>query len=149
MTVVSVTTDHNIGPYFIPSNAQNMIMNEFARRNDLKIEVVVPEPIGSRNMATTMWLSRDFDFTQVVLCSIYQIPPVEDDLRELLRNLPNAEFFFAIEGLIGTGLPFLRECLNEIDALEKSTRLKSVGVPWSTLNQQFREMSPPSNNMEK
>lgn len=149
MTVVSVTTDHNIGPYFIPSNAQNMIMNEFARRNGLKIEVVVPEPIGSRNMATTIWLSRDFDFTQIILCSIYQIPPLQENLGELVKNLPNAEYFFAIEGLIGSGLPFLRECLDEIDALEKSTRLESVNVPWSTLNEHFRKMIPPSNNMEK
>lgn len=149
MTVVSVTTDHNIGPYFIPSNAQNMIMNEFARRNGLKIEVVVPEPIGSRSMATTIWLSRDFDFTQVFLCSIYQIPPLEDNLRELLRNIPNAEFFFAIEGLTGTGLQFLSECLEEVEALEKRTRLESVNVRWSVLNEHFKKMIPPSQSIEK
>ena len=149
MTVVSITTDHSIGPYFIPSNAQNMIMNEFARRNDLKIEVVVPEPIGSRSMATTIWLARDFDFTHVVLCSIYQIPPLQDNLRELLRNLPNAEFFFAIEGLTGTGLQFLSECLEQVDALEKKTRLESANVRWSVLNEQFRKMIPPLQSIEK
>ena len=47
MTTASVTTDINIGPYKIPSNAQNMIMNNFAERNGLKIEVVIPEPIMS------------------------------------------------------------------------------------------------------
>ena len=39
MTVASITTDINIGPFKIPSNAQNMIMNNYADRKDLKIEV--------------------------------------------------------------------------------------------------------------
>ena len=99
----------------------------------------MPEPIGSRSMATTIWLSRDFDFTHVFLCSIYQIPPREDNLRELLRNIPNAEFFFAIEGLTGTGLQFLSECLEEVEALEKKTRLESANVRWSVLNEQFKK----------
>lgn len=47
MTVASVTTDINIGPYKIPSNAQNMIMNNYAQRNNISIEIVVPEPIMS------------------------------------------------------------------------------------------------------
>jgi aryl-alcohol dehydrogenase-like predicted oxidoreductase len=33
MTVATVTTDINIGPFKIPSNGQNMIMNNYAQRN--------------------------------------------------------------------------------------------------------------------
>ena len=39
MTVASVTTDIHIGPYIIPSNAQNMIMNNYAERNKISIEL--------------------------------------------------------------------------------------------------------------
>ena len=60
MSTASVTTDINIGPYKIPSNAQNMIMNNFAERNGLKIEFVIPEPIMSNQLGTTQWLYKDF-----------------------------------------------------------------------------------------
>ena len=42
MTIASITTDINIGPYKIPSNAQNMIMNNYAQRNNLSVEIVIP-----------------------------------------------------------------------------------------------------------
>ena len=35
MTVATVTTDINIGPFKIPANGQNMIMNNYAHRNNL------------------------------------------------------------------------------------------------------------------
>ena len=45
MAVASVTTDINMGPYRMPSNAQNMVMNNYAQRMNKKIEIVIPEPI--------------------------------------------------------------------------------------------------------
>ena len=45
MSVVTVTTDLNIGPYKIPSNGQNMIMSNYAQRKNLIIELVIPEPM--------------------------------------------------------------------------------------------------------
>ena len=52
MTTASVTTDINIGPFRIPSNGQNMIMNNYAQRNNLIIEFVIPEPMMSNALAT-------------------------------------------------------------------------------------------------
>ena len=43
MTIATVTTDIHIGPFKIPSNGQNMIMNNYAQRNNLKVELVIPE----------------------------------------------------------------------------------------------------------
>ena len=39
MTIVTVTTDINIGPFRIPANGQNMIMNNYAQRNNLTVEL--------------------------------------------------------------------------------------------------------------
>ena len=74
MTIASVTTDINIGPFKIPSNAQNMIMNNYANRNKLSVEVVIPEPIKSDQLATTQWLHKEFNFSNIILCSIHQLP---------------------------------------------------------------------------
>ena len=45
MTTATITTDINIGPFKIPSNGQNMIMNNYAERNNLAVEIVIPEPM--------------------------------------------------------------------------------------------------------
>ena len=37
MSVATVTTDIKIGPYKIPSNGQNMIMNNYALGRTLKV----------------------------------------------------------------------------------------------------------------
>ena len=52
MTTASVTTDIHIGPFIIPSNAQNMIMNNYADRNKIKIELLIPEPMKSNSLST-------------------------------------------------------------------------------------------------
>ena len=39
MSVATVTTDIKIGPYKIPSNGQNMIMNNYAVRKNLKVSL--------------------------------------------------------------------------------------------------------------
>ena len=43
MSTASITTDINIGPFKIPSNGQNMIMNNYAQRNNLVVEIVIPD----------------------------------------------------------------------------------------------------------
>ena len=85
MTVASITTDINIGPYKIPSNAQNMIMNNYANRFNLSIEVVIPEPIMSNELATTQWLNKEFKFSNIILCSIYQLPEDKIKINKLLK----------------------------------------------------------------
>ena len=74
MTIATVTTDINIGPFKIPSNGQNMIMNNYAQRNDFIVQLVIPEPMMSNELATLNWLDEEFKFTKVILCSIHHLP---------------------------------------------------------------------------
>ena len=65
MSIASITTDLNIGPFKIPSNGQNMIMNDYAARNNLVVELVIPEPMMSNQLATTQWCHKDYNFSKV------------------------------------------------------------------------------------
>ena len=46
MTIATVTTDIN-SPFRIPANGQNMIMVNYVQRNNLTVELVIPEPYKS------------------------------------------------------------------------------------------------------
>ena len=59
MTIATVTTDINIGPFIIPANGQNMIMNNYAQRNNLIVDLVIPEPFKSNALATVKWLQNN------------------------------------------------------------------------------------------
>ena len=61
MTTATITTDINIGPFKIPSNGQNMIMNNYAQRNNLVVELVIPEPL----------MTKSFEFFANPLASSY------------------------------------------------------------------------------
>ena len=67
MTIATVTTDINIGPFKIPANAQNMIMNNYAQRNNLAVELVIPEPFKSNALETVRWLHADISFQNYFL----------------------------------------------------------------------------------
>ena len=58
MTIAIINTDMNIGPFKIPGNGQNMITNNYAERNNLKVEEIIPEPFKSRSLATTQWVHK-------------------------------------------------------------------------------------------
>lgn len=133
MTVASVTTDINIGPYKIPSNAQNMIMNNYAQRNNISIEIVVPEPIMSDQLATTQWLKKDFDITQIILCSIHQLPVNQDYLSKIIKNFSNTTFHFAIEGISGKGNDFLKKCFEEALFFKNAKTIDSTKTNWIEL----------------
>lgn len=74
MTVATVTTDINIGPFKIPANGQNMIMINYAQRNNLTVELAIPEPMKSNALATVQWLHKDRKLTRVILLSMHQLP---------------------------------------------------------------------------
>ena len=74
------TTDLNIGPFKIPSNGQNMIMNNYAERNNLVIETIIPEPMMSNALATDQWLHDNKKFNKIILCSIHQLPVKQDNI---------------------------------------------------------------------
>ena len=82
MTIAIINTDMNIGPFRIPGNGQNMITNNYAERNNLKVEEIIPEPFKSRSLATTQWVHKK-RLKIVILCSIHQLPFEKKRIKDL------------------------------------------------------------------
>ena len=120
MTIATVTTDINIGPFKIPANAQNMIMNNYAQRNNLPVELVIPEPFKSNALVTLQWLNKDIKFTKIILSSIYQLPRKKKWIDDFIINFKKVEFHFALEGMHGKGKKFLLKCIDEVSKFEKA-----------------------------
>lgn len=133
MTTASVTTDIDIGPFKIPSNAQNMIINFYAGRNSIPIEIVIPEPLLSNKLATTIWLHKEFNFTKVLLSSVHQLPRAESDLTALVTAMSNVEFHFAIEGLKGSGKDFLNSVSQEVKIFNRCELINANNFGWLEL----------------
>ena len=102
MTIATVTTDINIGPFKIPANGQNMIMNNYAQRNKLIVELVVPEPYRSNALGTIKWLHKDVRFTKIILCSIYQLPRKKKWFDEIVKHFSKVEFYFTTNKLFNS-----------------------------------------------
>ena len=137
MTIASVTTDINIGPFRIPSNGQNMIMNNYAERNNLAVELAIPEPLMSNAFATVIWLHKEKKLSKVILSSIHQLPTKQNRIEELLKNMEDVEFHFALEGISGKGRDFLLETIKEAKMFMKAQTIDSTKTTWSDL---FRDM---------
>jgi hypothetical protein len=139
MTIASVTTDIQIGPFKIPSNAQNMIMNFYAGRNAIPIEIVIPEPLLSNKLATTIWLHEEFKFTKLLLCSVHQLPKIESDFNFLVEAMSSVEFHFAIEGLRGSGREFLNSVNLEVKTFDKCDLIDASNLGWLGLQKLNKE----------
>ena len=113
MSTGIVTTDVNIGPFKIPQNGQNMIMNNYAERNNIAVELIIPEPMMANTLATAQWIHKNKKLSRVIMCSIHQLPVKQDRIDELLINMEDVEFHFALEGICGEGKNFLLECIKE------------------------------------
>ena len=133
MTTAIITTDINIGPFKIPSNGQSMIMNNYAERNNLTVELAIPEPLMSNAFATVMWLHKEKKLSKVILSSIHQLPTKQDRIEELLKNMENVEFHFALEGISGKGRDFLLETIKEAKMFTKAQTIDSTKTTWSDL----------------
>ena len=138
MSIATVTTDINIGPFKIPSNGQNMIMNNYAQRKNLKVEFVIPETMMSNQLSTTQWCHNDYKFTKVILCSIHQLPRENNSLKDLLKNMRDVEFHFALEGLSGQGIKFINECVEEAKIFDQSKKLDSEKLNWLDLFDNYK-----------
>ena len=125
MTVATVTTDINIGPFKIPANGQNMIMINYAQRNNLAVELAIPEPMKSNVLATVQWLHKERKLTKVILLSIHQLPVKKKELEELINNMKEVEFHFALENLKGKGKNFLTESAKEAFIFMKASNIES------------------------
>jgi len=133
MSVASITTDINIGPFKIPSNGQNMIMNNYAQRKKIKVEFVIPEPMMSNRLLTSQWCHKDYKFSKVILCSIHQLPKEEKYLNELIKIMSEVEFHFALEGISGKGKEFLSKCVKEATIFQNAEKLDSSKTDWLRL----------------
>jgi sporadic carbohydrate cluster protein (TIGR04323 family) len=133
MSTASITTDMNIGPFKIPSNGQNMIMNNYAARNNLVVELVIPEPMMSNALATALWLHNDRKLSKIILCSIHQLPAKQDRIEELLKKMGDVEFHFALEGISGKGRHFLLECIKEAKIFMNAQTIDSAKTTYLDL----------------
>ena len=133
MTTAIITTDINIGPFRIPSNGQSMIMNNYAERNNLVVELAIPEPMMSNALATVQWLHKERKLSKVILSSIHQLPIKQDRIEELLKNMEDVEFHFALEGISGKGRGFLLETIKEAKMFMKAQTIDSTKTTWSDL----------------
>ena len=133
MTTATITTDINIGPFKIPSNGQNMIMNNYAERNNLAVEIVIPEPMMSNALGTVQWLHKERKLSKVILSSIHQLPIKQDRIEELLKNMEDVEFHFALEGISGKGRGFLLETIKEAKMFMKVQTIDSTKTTWLEL----------------
>ena len=138
MTVATITTDINIGPFKIPSNGQNMIMNNYAQRNNIIVELVIPEPMKSQALATVQWIHKERKLTKVILSSIHQLPVERDRIDELLKNMKNVEFHFALEGISGKGETFLIAAIKEAEIFMKSQSIESTKTTWLDLHKTMK-----------
>ena len=133
MTIATVTTDINIGPFIIPSNGQNMIMNNYASRNQLTIELVIPEPMMSNALETVQWVHDENNLTKVIMCSMHQLPKDENRAHELIKSMESVEFHFALEGISGKGKKFLLETIKESKLFIQAKKIDSTKSSWSEL----------------
>ena len=133
MTTATITTDINIGPFKIPSNGQNMIMNNYAQRNNLVVELGIPEPLMSNALATVQWLHNEHRLTKVILTSIHQLPIKQERIDDLLENMEYVEFHFALEGISGKGKNFLRETIKEAKMFISAQTIDSKKTTWLDL----------------
>ena len=140
MTTATITTDINIGPFKIPANGQNMIMNNYAERNNLVVELVIPEPLMSNALATSQWLHNDRKLSKVILCSIHQLPIKKDRIEELLKNMEDVEFHFALEGISGKGRGFLMETIKEAKMFMKAQTIDSTKTTWLDLHKTMKDL---------
>ena len=140
MTVATITTDINIGPFKIPSNGQNMIMNNYAQRNNLTVELVIPEPMMSQALATVQWIHKERKLTKVILSSIHQLPVEGDRINELLKNMKDVEFHFALEGISGKGKTFLMKMVKEAKIFMNSQNIESTKTNWLDLHKTMKNL---------
>ena len=140
MSTAMISTDVNIGPFKIPQNGQNMIMNNYAERNNFSIEVNIPEPMMSNSLATTQWVHNNKKLTKVVLCSIHQLPTKQATIDKLLNNMEDVEFHFALEGISGTGRNFLQERIKEAKMFMNAKTIDSAKTNWVDLHKLMQEI---------
>jgi len=144
MTTAIINTDMNIGPFKIPGNGQNMILNNYAERNKIIVEEIIPEPFMSNALATTQWVHKKKKLKKVILCSIHQLPQKQKRIENLTNTMGDVEFHFALEGISGKGSKFLLNCVKEAKIFREAKIIDSTKTSWSDLYKLKQETSSGS-----
>tara|TARA_B100002051_G_C16631025_1_gene583286 strand:- start:301 stop:726 length:426 start_codon:yes stop_codon:yes gene_type:complete len=133
VTIAIINTDMNIGPFKIPGNAQNMILNNYAERNKIVVEEIIPEPFMSNSLATTQWVHKKKKLKLVILCSIHQLPQNKERINNLINSMKEVEFHFVLENISGKGEKFLIDCIKEAKIFKDAKTIDSTKTTWSEL----------------
>ena len=133
MTTAIINTDMNIGPFKIPGNGQNMILNNYAERNKIIVEEIIPEPFMSNALATTQWVHKKKKLKKVILCSIHQLPQKQKRIEDLINTMDDVEFHFALESMSGKGSKFLLDCIKEAKMFMNAKTIDSTKTTWLEL----------------
>jgi len=133
MTTAIINTDMNIGPFRIPGNGQNMILNNYAERNKIIVEEIIPEPFMSNALATTQWVHKKKKLKKVILCSIHQLPQKQKRIEDLINAMDDVEFHFALESMSGKGSKFLLDCIKEAKMFMNAKTIDSTKTTWLEL----------------
>ena len=133
MTTAIINTDMNIAPFKIPGNGQNMILNNYAERNKIIVEEIIPEPFMSNALATTQWVHKKKKLKKVILCSIHQLPQKQKRIEDLINTMDDVEFHFALESISGKGSKFLLDCIKEAKIFMNAKIIDSTKTTWLEL----------------
>ena len=133
MTTAIINTDMNIGPFKIPGNGQNMILNNYAERNKIIVGEIIPEPFMSNALATTQWVHKKKKLKKVILCSIHQLPQKQKRIEDLINAMDDVEFHFALESMSGKGSKFLLDCIKEAKMFMNAKTIDSTKTTWLEL----------------
>ena len=139
MTTAIINTDMNIGPFKIPGNGQNMILNNYAERNKIIVEEIIPEPFMSNALATTQWVHKKKKLKKVILCSIHQLPQKQKRIEDLINTMDDVEFHFALESISGKGSKFLLDCIKEAKMFMNAKTIDSTKTTWLELYKMMQE----------
>ena len=116
-----------------------MIMNNYAERNNLVVEAIIPEPLMSNALATAQWLHKEKKLNKVILCTIHQLPVKQDRIDKLLNNMEDVEFHFALEGISGKGRNFLLECIKEAKMFMNAQTIDSTKTTYLGLYEMMQK----------
>ena len=71
--------------------------------------------------------------------SIHQLPTQQNRIENLITNMKDVEFHFALEGISGKGENFLNETINEVKMFKKSQTIDSTKTDWLDLHKTMKE----------
>ena len=93
----------------------------------------------SNELATTLWCHEDYKFSNIILCSIHQLPKNKKKLDQLIKKTKDIKFHFALEGISGKGSKFLKRCFKEIKVFDKVKKIDSSKTNWIKLYKLFKK----------